>query len=86
MYSAEILRGAGIRPGRASSRIALTCHASKAEFAHNGIAVIPAPTGIPSREFGGPLDFLPSMAGLQGSYFTIYELAALVVLRLTPDR
>lgn len=85
LYSAEILRGAGIR------RVVVVAHSVdmprvKAEFAHNGIEVIPAPTGIPSREFGGPLDFVPSMAGLQGSYYTIYELAALLVLRLTPDR
>lgn len=84
-FSAEILRNAGI------SRVVVVAHSVdmprvKAEFARNGIDVIPAPTGIPSPDFGSLLDNLPSMAALQGSYYAIYELAALALLRVTPDR
>lgn len=85
LFSAEILRGAGIH------RVVIVAHSIdmprvKAEFARNGIDVVPAPTGIPSRDFGGPLDFVPSMAGLQRSYYAIYEMAALAVLWLSPAR
>ena len=85
LFSAEILRGAGIR------RVVIVAHSVdmprvKAEFARNGIDVIPAPTGIPARDFGGPLDYFPSMAGLNGSYYAIYEMAALAVLWLSPTR
>ena len=83
LFSAEILRGAGMR------RVVIVAHSIdmprvRAEFARNGIDVIPAPTGIPAREFGGPLDYLPSMAGLQGSYYAMYEIVALFVLRVMP--
>lgn len=84
-YTAQILRGAGI------DRVVLVAHSvdmrrATAEFAQHGIATIPAPTGIPARDFGGPMDLLPSMSGLQGSYYAIYELVALVVLWLSPAR
>ena len=67
-----------------SSRIRVDMRRATAEFAQHGIATIPAPTGIPARDFGGPMDLLPSMSGLQGSYYAIYELVALVVLWITP--
>ena len=54
-----------------------------AEFNAQGISIIPAPTGIPSRESAVALDFLPSMAGLQVSYYAVHELLALAVLRIT---
>ena len=82
VYSAEILRDAGIE------RVVLVAHSvdmprAIAEFAAQGISIVAAPTGIPSRDFDGPLDFLPSMAGLQSSYFAVYELLANAVFRLT---
>jgi len=83
LYSAEILRSNGI------DRVVLVAHSvdmarAKAEFAQYGVKVIPAPTGIPAAEFGGPLDYLPSMAGLQGSYYAIYEMVAILVRWVTP--
>ncbi len=52
---------------------------ARAEFATQGIETIPAPTGIPSGRFDSALDFLPSMASLQDSYFALYEIFANVV-------
>ena len=73
--SAEILRAEHI------SRIVLVAHSfdiprARAEFAAQGIEAIPAPTGIPSGEFDTPLDALPSLGALQGSYFALYEIFA----------
>ncbi len=73
----------------AIDRVVVVAHAAdmrrvSAEFARYGIVVIPAPTGIPSRDFGGAMDFLPSMSGLQGSWYAIYELLANAVLALAP--
>lgn len=81
LYSAEILRNAGI------ARVVLVAHSfdmprATAEFAAQGISVVAAPTGIPARDFDGPLDLLPSIAGLQSSYFALYELLAIAVFRL----
>jgi uncharacterized SAM-binding protein YcdF (DUF218 family) len=85
LYSARILHGAGIE------RIVLVAHSfdmprAIAEFNVQGIDVIPAPTGIPSREDAVALDFLPGMGGLQGSYYAIYELLGLAYMRITTMR
>jgi uncharacterized SAM-binding protein YcdF (DUF218 family) len=76
--SAEILSAANI------NRIVLVAHSfdmprACAEFAAQGIDAIPAPTGIPSGHIDTALDVLPGMAGLQGSYFALYEIFANVV-------
>lgn len=81
-FSAEILRSAGI------DRIVIVAHGvdmarARAEFEYHGLQVIAAPTGIASRDFGGPIDYLPSMAGLAGSYDAVYEIIALLVRRLS---
>ena len=73
--SAEILRDAGI------DRVVLVAHAvdmprASAEFEAQGIAIIKAPTGIPASGDGGMLDYVPSIAGLQGSYHALYEILA----------
>ena len=73
--SAEILRGAGI------DRVVLVAHAvdmprAIGEFEAQGIAIIQAPTGIPASDAGGLLDYVPSIAGLQGSYYAVYEILA----------
>ncbi len=73
--TAEMLRSVGIR------RIVLVAHGfdmprAEAEFAEAGIETVPAPTGVPTRIFNGPLSFVPSIAGLEGSYLAIYEILA----------
>lgn len=60
-------------------RIVLVAHSfdmprAKAEFAAQGFDVIPAPTRIPNLEIDTPLDLLPSLAALQGSYLALYEI------------
>ena len=79
--SAEILRDAGI------DRVVLVAHAvdmprASAEFEAQGIAIIKAPTGIPSSDDSGLLDYMPSLSGLQGSYYALYEILALGVGRV----
>ena len=79
--SAEILRAAGI------DRVVLVAHAfdmprATAEFAAQGIATIRAPTGIPPRELDEPLMFVPSLAGLTGSYYALYEILGNLVLAI----
>jgi uncharacterized SAM-binding protein YcdF (DUF218 family) len=78
--SAEILRAAGI------DRVVLVAHAvdmprASAEFEAQGIATIHAPTGIARPENAGMLDYVPSIAGLQGSYYALYEILANAVRR-----
>jgi uncharacterized SAM-binding protein YcdF (DUF218 family) len=80
--SAEILGAEHI------SRIVLVAHSfdmprAKAEFAAQGIEAIAAPTGIPNGGFDTPLDVLPSMAALQGSYFALYEIFANIARWIT---
>lgn len=83
-FAAVLLREAGI------DRVVLVAHSmdmprARAEFARYGITLIPAPTGIPQRGWGVPMDYLPGMAGLESSYYAIYELVALAVLRIAPS-
>ena len=83
VYTAAILRADGVR------KIVLVAHSfdarrARAEFARAGIdEIIVAPTGIPGTEIDWPGDFLPSIAGLQASYYACYELAALALNSLT---
>ena len=83
--SAAILRDAGI------DRVVLVAHAvdmprASAEFEAQGIAIIKAPTGIPAPGDSGLLDWVPSLAGLQGSYSALYEILAIGVGRVTAAR
>jgi uncharacterized SAM-binding protein YcdF (DUF218 family) len=80
LRSAETLRAAGI------NQIVLVAHAfdmrrAIAEFRAQGLVVTPAPTGQSGAsdtvEF---LDYVPSMAGLQRSYYATYEILANLVL------
>nr|AEQ20389.1 YdcF-like protein [uncultured bacterium CSL11] len=76
--SAELLRQEGIR------RVVLVAHGfdmrrAIAEFAAQGIETIPAPIGKRGDVSRTILDFLPSMAGLQQSYFATYEILANLV-------
>jgi len=82
-FASAMLHDAGI------DRVVLVAHSmdiprAKAEFARYGITLIPAPTNIPSRNSSTVLDYLPGMAGLESSYYAIYELAALAVLQIAP--
>ena len=77
--SSEILRAAGIH------RVVLIGHAfdmprAVAEFANEGIATIKAPTGIPASDLEFPSMLVPSLAGLEGSYYALYEILANAVL------
>ncbi|MBA3506786.1 MAG: YdcF family protein [Betaproteobacteria bacterium] len=75
VLSAKILRADAV------ARVVLVAHGfdmrrAVAEFAAAGIEAIPAATGISS---GGSLslaDFLPTIGGLQGSYYATYEILA----------
>ena len=76
--SAEILRVAGVH------RVVLVAHGfdmprATAEFADEGIETIKAPTGIPVWDLDAPLMFVPGLAGLQGSYYALYEILANMV-------
>lgn len=80
--SAAILRREGI------ARVVLVAHGfdmprARAEFAAQGIDVVPAPTAILDAKLDSPLDLLPSMAALQQSYYVLYELLGLAVFRIT---
>lgn len=74
-FSAELLKRDGVR------RVALVTHGfdmrrARAEFEAAGLEVVPAPTVVPRFSVATPLDFVPSVAALQGSYFALYELLA----------
>jgi uncharacterized SAM-binding protein YcdF (DUF218 family) len=76
--SAEILRVAGIQ------RVVLVGHSfdmprAVAEFADVGIECVVAPTGIPDWDLDSPMVFVPSVFGLEGSYYALYEIFAGVV-------
>jgi uncharacterized SAM-binding protein YcdF (DUF218 family) len=81
-FGGALLRSAGIK------RVILVVHSfdiprARAEFESAGLTVLPAPTGIPSaRSPDAPLDFWPSAAALQTSYFALYELLAIGVFRI----
>jgi uncharacterized SAM-binding protein YcdF (DUF218 family) len=75
VYSAAMLKRDRV------TRVVLVTHGfdmrrARAEFEAAGIAVVPAPTYIPHAVAAGPLDYLPSVVALQGSYYALYELLA----------
>jgi uncharacterized SAM-binding protein YcdF (DUF218 family) len=75
VYSAGMLKRDGVK------RVVLVMHGfdmrrARAEFEAAGIEVVPAPTVIPRFAVATPLDFLPSVPALQGSYYALYELLA----------
>jgi len=82
LFSAAMLRNEGI------SRVVLVAHdfdmrRAIAEFTSQGLEVIGAPTGKASGMPYVMLDFVPSMAGLQGSYYATYEILANLVYSLS---
>jgi len=74
LMAAAILRAAGV------SRVVLVAHGfdmprARAEFAAAGVETIPAPTGLLARHDDQTLlDYVPSVDGLQWSYYALYEL------------
>ena len=78
VLSARTLKQEGI------DRIVLVTHGfdtrrATAEFEAQGLVVIGAPTGIRAGGEDTIFDYLPSMAGLQGSYYATYEILANLV-------
>ncbi len=70
-------------------RIVLVAHSfdmrrAVSEFARAGIDVVPAPTVIPPDRLDRLSDFLPSVSGLQVSYYALYEILANAVLIVSP--
>jgi uncharacterized SAM-binding protein YcdF (DUF218 family) len=50
---------------------------ARREFTQAGLDAVPAATGVaPPWTVDYPLELLPSMGALQGSYYAIYEIAA----------
>ena len=83
LASAAILKAAGVQ------RIILVGHAfdfprTRNEFEAAGLTVVGAPIGLPSAGPYSVLDFVPSVAGLQGSYFACYEWLANILYRFVP--
>jgi uncharacterized SAM-binding protein YcdF (DUF218 family) len=84
------VRSAEILVAERISRIVLVAHSfdiprARAEFAEQGIDVIPAPTGIPRGEIDTPLDALPNLSALQSSYFALYEMLGNLARRVLRD-
>ena len=78
IMSAAILRKDGI------TKVALVTHGfdmlrATAEFAGEGLQTVGAPTGKRVGPHETVFDYLPSMGGLQNSYFACYELLANLV-------
>jgi len=83
--SAAMLRKDGVQ------RIVLVTHGfdtrrAVAEFEAEGLAIVPAPVGKRGATHDTVSDYLPSMAGLQGSYYASYELLANLVLLVNRGR
>jgi uncharacterized SAM-binding protein YcdF (DUF218 family) len=73
VLSARLLQREGV------SRVLVVSHGvdirrARREFSATGLQVIPAPTGVPSMTVDNPIQLLPSMGALLGSYLALYEL------------
>jgi uncharacterized SAM-binding protein YcdF (DUF218 family) len=73
ILSAKLLKRDGI------SRVLVVCHGvdtrrARREFSATGLEAIPAPTDLPSLTIDNPIQLLPSMGALYGSYLALYEL------------
>ncbi|HSV18646.1 MAG TPA: YdcF family protein [Casimicrobiaceae bacterium] len=79
--TAAVLIPAGVRT------VVLVAHSldmprARAEFVAAGLAVIPAPIGLPTHDIDSPLDFLPGISGLTQSYIALYEALGEAVRRV----
>ena len=82
LNSAALLKASGV------SRVILVGHSfdfprTRKEFEAAGIAVIPAPINIPSTAEPTAFDFVPSLGGMQLSYFATYEILANALYAMT---
>lgn len=82
LRSAAILRAVRI------AKVVLVTHGfdmrrARLEFAAQGIDVVPAATGLSEKRPVEPVDFVPSMAALQKSYYATYEIIANIVWTIT---
>ena len=73
VMSSRILRADGV------TTVLLVTHGvdtrrARREFAANGLSPISAPTVLPGWTLDNPLQLLPSMGALEGSYLALYEL------------
>jgi uncharacterized SAM-binding protein YcdF (DUF218 family) len=73
------IRSAAILQAQGIHRVVLVAHdfdmrRASAEFAAAGIDAIAAPTGTPAYGVADWRDFLPSIPGLEGSYYALYEI------------
>jgi uncharacterized SAM-binding protein YcdF (DUF218 family) len=80
--SAALLKASGV------SRVILVGHSfdfprTRKEFEAAGIAVIPAPINVPSTADVSAVDFVPSLGGMQLSYFATYEILANALYAMT---
>lgn len=78
VLSAQILKSEGI------NRVVLVAHGfdmrrAIAEFAAQGIETVGAPTGKRGTTHNRVLDYVPSLSGLIGSHYALYEILANLV-------
>jgi uncharacterized SAM-binding protein YcdF (DUF218 family) len=71
------------------TRIVLVAHSfdmrrAVAEFTRAGLEVVPAPTVIPPGQLDRVSDYWPSVGGLQGSYYALYEILGNAAVALDP--
>jgi uncharacterized SAM-binding protein YcdF (DUF218 family) len=85
------IRSAAILQAQGIHRVVLVAHdfdmrRASAEFAAAGIDAIAAPTGTPAYGVADWRDFLPSIPGLEGSYYALYEILGNLVRVITSAR
>jgi uncharacterized SAM-binding protein YcdF (DUF218 family) len=83
------IRSAAILQAQGIHRVVLVAHdfdmrRATAEFAAAGIDTIAAPTGTPRYGVADWRDFLPSVPGLEGSYYALYEILGNLVRVISP--
>lgn len=74
-FSAEMLKHDAVK------RVVLVAHSfdmprASAEILSQGLEVIRAPTGISGPTVDSPIQWVPGLGALEGSYFALYELLA----------
>jgi len=83
------IRSAAILQPQGIHRVVLVAHdfdmrRASAEFAAAGIDAIAAPTGTPAYSVADWRDFIPSIRGLEGSYYALYEILGNLVRVISP--
>jgi uncharacterized SAM-binding protein YcdF (DUF218 family) len=83
------IRSAAILKPQGILRVVLVAHdfdmrRASAEFAAAGIDTIAAPTGTPTYAMADWRDFIPSIRGLEGSHYALYEILGNLVRVMSP--